>query len=215
KTTEVLGNILLEKYDRIDALIHNAGVWPSILTLNDDGIEIAFMVNHLAPFYLTHLLLSRLKESAPSRIVLVNAGLYLRGNFDPELTPWGKDFSRLNTYMNSKLCSILYMRKFAPMLEGSNVLINAVHPGVIKTGLVDFKGLLGFFLKIFKIFQRSIEFGARGPVNLALNPDIKTNGCYYDKLEKTEFVKKVLDDNLATSLWDLSLELCRLEKYGV
>ncbi|MHA2304330.1 MAG: SDR family NAD(P)-dependent oxidoreductase [Candidatus Hodarchaeales archaeon] len=176
KTTGDLGKALLEEHDRFDALIHNAGVWPSRLTLNDDGIEIAFMVNHLAPFYLTHLLLSRLKESAPSRIVLVNAGLYPRGNFVLELTPWGKDFSRFKTYMNSKFCSILYMRKFAPMLEGSKVLINAVHPGVIRTGLVDFKGLSGIM-----IFRKPIEFGARGPVNLALNPDIKTNGSYYDK----------------------------------
>jgi NAD(P)-dependent dehydrogenase (short-subunit alcohol dehydrogenase family) len=209
KTTGDLGKALLEEHDRFDALIHNAGVWPSRLTLNDDGIEIAFMVNHLAPFYLTHLLLSRLKESAPSRIVLVNAGLYPRGNFDLELTPWGKDFSRFKTYMNSKFCSILYMRKFAPMLEGSKVLINAVHPGVIRTGLVDFKGLSGIM-----IFRKPIEFGARGPVNLALNPDIKTNGSYYDKLEKKELAKKVLDDNLARILWDLSLELCSIKEYG-
>jgi hypothetical protein len=95
------------------------------------------------------------------------------------------------------------------MLEGSKVLINAVHPGVIRTGLVDFKGLSGI-----KIFRKPIEFGARGPVNLALNPDIKTNGSYYDKLEKKEVAKKVLDDNLARSLWDLSLELCSIKEYG-
>lgn len=214
RSTGSLGHILLKNYDRIDTLIHNAGVWPTKLETTEDGLELSFMVNHLAPFILNHYLLSRLKECSPSRIVLVNAGLYPRGNFNPELTPWGKDFSRLKTYMNSKFCGILYMRKLAPMLDGSNVIVNAVHPGVIRTGLGDYKRLVGFFLKVVKIFQKPIEFGARGPANLALNPDIKTNGSYYDKLEEKEFVKKALDDDLASKLWDLSLDLCGIKEYG-
>ncbi|MHA2304329.1 MAG: hypothetical protein ACXACU_02965 [Candidatus Hodarchaeales archaeon] len=47
-----------------------------------------------------------------------------------------------------------------------------------------------------------------------INSDIKTNGSYYDKLEKKELAKKVLDDNLARILWDLSLELCSIKEYG-
>jgi NAD(P)-dependent dehydrogenase (short-subunit alcohol dehydrogenase family) len=190
KKVKTLGDNLLSKYDQIDVLIHNAGVWPSKLIKTDEGLELAFMVNHLASFYLTHQLLRRLMESAPSRIVLVNAGLYPRGNFNPELTPWGGDFSRLKTYMNSKLCGMLYMRKFAPMLEETGVIINAVHPGVIRTGLGDFNGLVGVILRFSKVFQRSVRYGSKGPINLALNPEIRTNGC-------------------------LSSKLCKVEKYGV
>lgn len=215
KKLKTLGEKLLSKYEQIDVLIHNAGVWPSKLTKTCEGIELAFMVNHLAPFYLTHQLLRQLMENTPSRIVLVNAGLYPRGNFNPESTPWGGDFSRLKTYMNSKLCGMLYLRKFAPMLEGTGVIINAVHPGVIRTGLGDFHGMVGAVLKISKLFQRSIKFGSKGPVNLALNPEIRTNGAYYDKLERKEIEKKALDDELATELWDLSLQLCKIEKYGI
>ena len=214
KNIKALGDELQSKYDQIDVLVHNAGVWPSKLNKTEDGLEYAFMVNYLAPFYLTHQLLSRLKENAPSRIVLVNAGLYSRGNFNPEQTPWGGDFSKLKTYMNTKLCGILYMRKVAPMLEGTGVTINAVHPGVIRTGLGDFHGLVGVLLKISKLFQRSIKFGAKGPANLALNPEITTNGSYYDKMQREEIEGKALDDGLANELWDLSLKICDLEKYG-
>jgi hypothetical protein len=49
---------------------------------------------------------------------------------------------------------------------------------------------------------------------IMINSDIKTNGSYYDKLEKKELAKKVLDDNLARILWDLSLELCSIKEYG-
>ncbi len=37
--------------------------------LTKDGIELTWAVNHLAPFLLSKLLLQRLKESAPARII--------------------------------------------------------------------------------------------------------------------------------------------------
>ena len=215
KDVKALGDELINKYDQIDVLVHNAGVWPSKLNKTENGLECAFMVNYLAPFYLNHQLLSRLKESAPSRIVLVSAGLYSRGNFNPELTPWGGDFSKLKTYMNTKLCGILYMRKVAPLLEKTGVIINAVHPGVIRTGLGDFRGFVGVLLKLSKLFQRSVKFGAKGPTNLALNSEITTNGSYYDKMQREQIEAVALDDELADKLWDLSLEICHIEEYGV
>ena len=215
KDVKALGDELINKYDQIDVLVHNAGVWPSKLNKTENGLECAFMVNYLAPFYLNHQLLSRLKESAPSRIVLVSAGLYSRGNFNPELTPWGGDFSKLKTYMNTKLCGILYMRKVAPLLEKTGVIINAVHQGVIRTGLGDFRGFVGVLLKLSKLFQRSVKFGAKGPTNLALNSEITTNGSYYDKMQREQIEAVALDDELADKLWDLSLEICHIEEYGV
>jgi NAD(P)-dependent dehydrogenase (short-subunit alcohol dehydrogenase family) len=212
KTVKELGNVILGKYNRIDAIIHNAGVWPGIIELNEDGLELAFMVNHIAPLLLNHLLLPRLEESAPSRIILVNAGLYPRGHFEADLTPYGKDFSMLNTYMNSKFCNILYMRKFASLLENSGVTINAVHPGVIRTGLGNFKGPIGIVLKIFKIFQSSIKTGALGPINLAMNPQITTNGSYYDKLELKPFSENVLNEELVLLLWETSLRICQISE---
>ena len=215
RTVKELGIKILEKYDRIDAIIHNAGIWPGRLDLNEDGLESAFMVNHIAPFYLNYLLLPKLKESAPSRIILVNAGLYPRGKFDAELTPYGKDFSKLKTYMNSKFCNILYMRKVASLIDGSGVIINAVHPGVIRTGLGDFRGFFGILLKFFKIFQRSIETGASGPINLAIHPHIITNGRYFDRLVEKPFSENVLNEELVNLLWDTSLKICKIEKYSI
>jgi NAD(P)-dependent dehydrogenase (short-subunit alcohol dehydrogenase family) len=215
RTVNELGNNILHKYNSIDAIIHNAGIWPGKLNLNEDGLESAFMVNHIAPLLLNHIIFPRMKESAPSRIVLVNAGLYPRGHFKADLTPYGKDFSRIKTYMNSKFCNILYMRKYASLIANSGVTINAVHPGVIKTGLGEFKGLIGFSLNFFRLFQRSIETGALGPINLVLNPDITTNGRYYDQLTLKPFPEKVLNEKLVTLLWDTSLNICNTQQFLV
>ncbi|MHA2237116.1 MAG: SDR family NAD(P)-dependent oxidoreductase [Candidatus Hodarchaeales archaeon] len=215
KKVKALGDHILTECEKIDVLIHNAGIWPSKLIKTEDDLESAFMVNHLAPFFLNHLLLTRLKQSSPARIVLVNAGLYPRGNFIPELTPWGGDFSKMKTYMNTKLCGMLYMYKLAPMIETTGVSINAVHPGVVRTGLVEFGGAPGLVSKMIKPFLSSIERGARGPVNLALNSTIQTNGAYYDELEERQIHKNALDETLATRLWEISLKETGIAEYGV
>lgn len=206
-----LAQELLNRFPRIDVLIHNAGIWPSKLTKNKDGLEMAFMVNYLAPFYMTHLLLNRLKASNPARIVLVSAGLYVRGLVDLKRTPWGDDFHKIKTYMNTKLCGILFMRKLAGMLEGTGVAINAVHPGVIRTGLGDFGGVIGVILRGFKLFMDSPKKGAKGPIHLALSPNVQSNGSYYDKTKEKALVEKALDDSLANELWDLSEQLCGIQ----
>ncbi|MCA9961550.1 MAG: SDR family NAD(P)-dependent oxidoreductase, partial [Anaerolineales bacterium] len=104
--TRQLANTLLAQLPHIHVLVNNAGVWLTQRQLNVDGLEMTFMVNHLAPFILTNMLLARLQASAPARIVNVNAGLYVNGRFNLQQTPYGHDFHRLRTYANSKLGNI-------------------------------------------------------------------------------------------------------------
>src|SRR5690606_21609847 len=64
---------ILEIHPRIDVLIHNAGTFQSVRRTNTAGIELSLMVNHVAPFYLTHLLLHGLVGSHESRVINVNS----------------------------------------------------------------------------------------------------------------------------------------------
>jgi NAD(P)-dependent dehydrogenase (short-subunit alcohol dehydrogenase family) len=60
---------VLARYPRLDVLVNNAGAMYGTRQLTKDGIELTWAVNHLAPFLLSKLLLHRLKESAPARII--------------------------------------------------------------------------------------------------------------------------------------------------
>jgi NAD(P)-dependent dehydrogenase (short-subunit alcohol dehydrogenase family) len=211
RSTKELAAQILERFPRVSVLVNNAGLWPTKLEVNPDGLEMAFMVNHMAPFILGNMLLDLLKKNGPARIVNVNAGLYVNGKVNLEKTPYGKDFGKLMTYMNTKLCNIYFTQKFAGMIEGSGVTINALHPGVIRTGLGDRPGLLGGLYKFLKRGLDSPEKGAKAPVWLAVSPEVEgVNGAFYWEFTRKPYAKNARDAALREKLWNLSMKIASL-----
>lgn len=207
-STKKLAQTLLDGYPTIDALINNAGVWMTKKQLNEDGLEFSFMINHLAPFMLNQLLQERLIASAPSRIVCVNAGLYVKGKVDLEQTPYGHDFGRIRTYASSKLCNVLTLKQQASQLEGSGVTINMVHPGVIQSSLGDSKGIMGWLLRQVKKRWSTAEEGAEAPVWLATAPELaQTSGGYFDEKRQIPLDEVAQNEALADAIWRLSAQL--------
>lgn len=126
-------------------LVHNAGLWPSKRVLDEDGFEHAFVVNHLAPLALQRELLAR---GCVSRIMVVSAGLIVKGRFDATRTPQGEDFSSFRTYCTTKLCFAAAMRGVAAEHPELDVLV--LHPGVVRTDLGARGGPLGWLLSLVK-----------------------------------------------------------------
>jgi NAD(P)-dependent dehydrogenase (short-subunit alcohol dehydrogenase family) len=206
--TKQLAQALIERYPRIGLLVNNAGVWMTKRALNADGLEYCFMVNHMAPFILSNLLLDRLRANSPARIVNVSAGLYMKGKLDLEMTPYGKDFNSFTTYANTKLCNVLFTRQLAGVIQGSGVTVNAVHPGVIRTNLRGRPGLFGLVDRVIKRSWPPPEEGARAPVWLATAPELAgVNGKYFHLKVETEFAPNAQDDELSRKLWQFSAEL--------
>ncbi|PTL75864.1 SDR family NAD(P)-dependent oxidoreductase [Vitiosangium sp. GDMCC 1.1324] len=140
-----LGQRLAEAVTPGATLIHNAGLWPTKRVLTADGLETAFVVNHLAPLVMQQALLDagRLR-----RIMVVSAGLIVKGLFDSNRTPTGDDFSGIRTYCTTKLCFALAMRDLAAARPELDVVI--LHPGVVRTDLGARTGLLGWLLSLVK-----------------------------------------------------------------
>lgn len=196
---------LVEKVNKthpdINVLINNAGVWMTERTLNADGLEMSFMVNHVAPYILSKGLTPILTKNKPARIVNVNAGLYVTGNLNVKETPYGKDFHSIKSYANSKLCNTMFTIDYAKELEGSGVTINAVHPGVINTGLGDSPKLLSRMVKVIKRFWKKPEYGAIAPVWLAVSDEVEgANGNFYNEKKVMPYAEKVLEDKVRAYL---------------
>lgn len=211
KSTKDLAKNIIKKYPDISILINNAGIWPTKLEINANGLEMAFMVNHMAPFILCHMLLPQLIKNKPGRIINVNAALYPLGKVDIEKIPYGKDFGMTSTYINTKLCNIFFTQKFSETIQNSGVTVNAVHPGVIRTNLGIYPGVLGSIAKIYKLFLKSPKSGAKPPVWLATSPEVAAiNGKYFQLFRQKPYAKNALDPALRDKVWYLSLKLASL-----
>ena len=192
----------IRKLDQpFDCLINNAGVWMMSKVLNEDGLEMSFMVNYLAPYILCKELLPDLQRSGPSRIVNVNAGLYVKGKLDMERTPFGSDFHAIKTYANSKLCNVVASIHMANRIEGTNVTLNCVHPGVIRTGLGDSSRLISKLVNVIKLLWKKPPYGAIAPAWLATSEDVAgINGKYFNERKIMGYDDHVLDGSHQANL---------------
>jgi len=194
----------------LHVLLNNAGLINNNRKETVDGFEEVFSINHLAYFYLTHLLLEKLKEGTPSRIINVSSGAhaFVKGfNFDDVNSL--KEYKPFKVYGYSKLANILFTKKLSQVLENENIIVNCLHPGVVGTGFGQNNGIFSKILfNLSKPFMRSSEKGAETSIYLCSSPDVSdVSGQYFYncKIAKTTTWANNQED--ADRLWDLSKEL--------
>lgn len=204
---------LLERCDRIDVLVNNAGVVLGEYRLSEDGIETTFAVNHLAPFLLTNLLRERLQASAPARVVTVASDAHRGNAIDLEDLAQPRNYSAWRAYGVSKLANILFTRELARRLDGSGVTATCLHPGVVRTAFGR-RGpwFVQLWFKLAGAFLLSPEQGADTAIWLASSPDVEgASGGYYEKRRLSRPSKAAVDSETAAELWQLSGELTGLQ----
>ncbi len=197
----------------IDVLINNAGGTFLEFGLTEDGIEKTIATNHFAYFLLTNLLLEQIKKSAQGRIVNVASGSHYRGKINFESFAQNKGYFVMKAYGQSKLANVLFTNELAERLSGTNVTVNSLHPGFVKTkiGNKNATWYSGLFWSIVTLGAISVEEGAQTSVYLATSPDVKhITGKYFDKCKPKQPSKLALDKNLGKELWKKSEELCPL-----
>lgn len=211
---ETFAKQALAKYERIDVLMLNAGVVLDQRTTTKEGFESTFGVNHLGHFYLTELLLDRMRASAPSRIVVVASDAHkgARKGLDFDDLMYDKAYRPLDAYCRSKLANILFANELARRLDGSGVTVNSLHPGAVRTGLGasdDVKGMLGRVAYVLsRPFMISPERGARTSVYLASSPEVEgKTGGYYARCKPASRTAFAQDEAAAQRLWQISEEL--------
>jgi NAD(P)-dependent dehydrogenase (short-subunit alcohol dehydrogenase family) len=196
------------RFDRLDCLVHNAGVWPRTRRKTEDGFELTLGVNHLGPFFLTDALLPLLVRSAPARVVVLTSSMHREGAFnfeDPQFKV--RQHHGGTAYAQSKLANVLFTFALARRLAGQGVTVNAVHPGVVATGLRreappnarEPKNPL------------SPEEGAVGPLLLATSSALAAiTGAYFEGMEQKPAAAAANDVKAQERLWALSRALLKL-----
>jgi retinol dehydrogenase-12 len=212
RQTRALAESFRRRYPRLDVLINNAGVFLPERTETEDGFETTYQVNYLSHFLLTQLLLGELEKSEQGRIVNLTSSVYAVGRFDPRNLQSERRFSVLGTYSASKLFMLMFTRELARRLEGTRITANAVHPGIVRTRMMQHAPGAAFRILSYLSLPFSIspEHGARTSVYLASSPDVVgVSGGYFTRCRRAEAKNRFDTEENRELLWNLSLESVR------
>ena len=209
---------VVSRWDRLDVLVNNAGGTWSARQETAQGFEYTFGVNHLGHFYLTNLLLGRLRAGDGSRVINVTSvGHHAarRGmRFDDLQSE--RHYEAMEAYCRSKLANVLFTRQLAKRLAGDSggitpVTVNAVHPGPVRSSFGmdgDLHGFMNFGMRIARVFEISPKRGAKTSLHLAMSPDVAgKTGMYWVRSKPGHMSRQARSDEAAARLWDESERL--------
>lgn len=209
-----IGKEFNDKYEHLHLLINNAGGVYQQRELTEEGFEKTMATNHLSHFIITNILLDKIKNSAPARIVNVSSMSHYEGRWNPEDIHLAKKYFVMWAYSNSKLYNVLFTKYLAEQLNDSGVTVNCLHPGVVKTqiGNKNTKWWGGLAWKMLTVFKGiSEEEGAKTTLYLATSPEVENiTGKYFDKCKEKEPSKIANDFSAAKELWQMSKEMAKM-----
>jgi len=185
-------------HDRLDVLVNNAAVFKRRRIETADGFELMFATNFLGPFLLTNLLAPALRAGAPSRVITVSApttteldfaDLQSRANWRP-----------LHAFGASKMADLLFTFGLARRLEGTRVLANVVHPGLIKSDLMRELSAPARF--VVGLASRSPEQAAETLAYLASSAELEgVTGRFFKGTKLSESNVYSRDSDVQDRLW--------------
>ena len=212
-----LADEVLQRLSRIDVLVNNVGGYWNTRHVTVDGLERTFALNHLAPFLLTHLLLDRLKHSAPARVVTVSSHAHTSGRIDFDDLQGERSYSGAQAYDQSKLANVLFTYELARKLRVTPVTANSLHPGVVSTsfGAEDPSSVQRLFVPFMRPFMKTPAQGAATSIHVASAPDLEqVTGRYFVNSKPKRSSQRSYDEAAAARLWRVSADLVALTAAG-
>ncbi len=218
KSIRAFAEAFKNRYQRLDVLIHNAANFDHTqkkAVMTEEGVENVFATNHLGPFLLTHLLLDRLKASAPSRIITVaSKGLMTYPFLDIEFDnlKGEKKFNLQHAYYHSKQAQVMFTFDLAERLKGSGVTVHCVRVGNVAIPDDRLTHLPGFMKKMYNLkrkFSMTPEKMAETYVWLAADPlAASQTGGYWDAPNvEAKANKNAYNRETQKRLWEVTAKL--------
>ncbi len=211
-------NELTNEFENLDLLINNAGIMHPPKTLNSQGYEIQFAVNHLSHMLLTLKLIPLIEKIKNSRIITVTSLAQFFGKIGWRNLKAENYYNKQESYANSKLANIMFALELSKRFGNKNISSLAAHPGIAKTNLFNaqrpnpskFEKLS---LDLFSPIFQSAEMGSLPQLYAATSNDAKNGEHYgpkfnfrgYPKLSRTS--PNAINAIERKKLWDISYEI--------
>ena len=206
-----LAEILKSKYEKTDVLINNASVYKRTRVVTVDGFEEMFAANHLGPFLLTNLVLELLQAAVQvngsARILNITAPSTVMLNFND--LHGERNFNSLNAFGASKMANLLFTFELARRLENTGITVNAIHPGLTRSGIMrEASFLMRFFTRLASSPPEKVS-GAITQTAVATEFQ-KTTGKFLHNGKEIEASAYAHDRSAQQRLWELSEQLTAL-----
>lgn len=189
---------IYNRFDRLDVLINNAGVYRSERNITQEGLEETLAINYIAPFLFTNLLIDLLKKAKSSRIVNVVSRVQ-SNQFDFNDLQTEKGYSGVKAYAKSKTALILFTYFLAERLKNTDITVNCLHPGVINTKLLR---------SGFGAVGAPLLDGAKTLIFAAIAPELENVSGRYFVNNRSEPSKDITyDKEIQKKLWKKTKEI--------
>jgi NAD(P)-dependent dehydrogenase (short-subunit alcohol dehydrogenase family) len=201
-----------QRFGRLDVLINNAGVLWKKRKVTQKGLEATFHINHLGPFALSLALLDLLKQSAPSRIVMVSSKLHVGAPLDlDDLLYERRPYKGFGAYNASKLANVVFAKTLATRLAGSGVTVNSLHPGEAGTSIARDYGKA--MVTMMRLIYGSPKNAAKTPIFVASSPEAaQASGVFFKDCRIAPHSPLADDAALRDRLWSSSEALIRMAR---
>lgn len=201
----------------IDVIIHNAGLTLTKQQLTDEGLDVVFVVQYLASFIINYKLMEKLKTQEGARIIMNNSeghrfvpwGLYL-----DDLNWKKRRYTGLKAYGSAKLAQLLSTHIFKENFEGSNVTINSMHPGAVRSTSGKDNGRLYKWYKrnVLDKMLRPTEIASDSLYYLGVSKNLEgISGKFFNLTTEELPSPPAWDIDEARKLWQVSLGMCNLK----
>jgi NAD(P)-dependent dehydrogenase (short-subunit alcohol dehydrogenase family) len=204
--------VVKSTHERIDVLINNAAIYKSRRELSTDGLELMFVTNHLGPFLLTHLLLPALRTSGSARVLNITAPSTVELDF--ENLQAERNFNSLHAFGATKMMNLLFTFELARRLENSCVTVNAVHPGLARSSLMNEAGAITRLL--LRLAGAPAQRVAVDIIRVAMDPEFeKVTGRFFHKGKEIEAPAYAQNRQAQERLWELSSNLAQVSEVDI
>lgn len=212
-SVRALAATVQKNYPKLEVLINNAGIGKAERVLSEEGLELTFAVNHLAPFLLTNLLLPTLKASAPARIINVSSVVHRWAYLDFDNLQGEQRYRMDSAYNQSKLANVFFTYELARRLRGTGITANSLEPGMTRTRFArEYRGFKKLMTRLWRPFMKTPEQAAETILYLATSGEVEgVSGKHFVNKRPVTSSKTSYDPTLASRLWTVSLELTGLD----
>ena len=192
-------------HPRLDVLVNNAAVASRKRKVTDEGHELTWATNVLAPFLLTRLLGGALRAAPHPRVVNVASEAHRRGEIHWDDLELSRRYSAWRAYAQSKLALLLLTRELAR--REPDLAVNVVHPGTIATGI--WRDVPWIARVLLDRLLPGPQKGAGPLVRLATDPALDgVSGRYFERYRDAEPSRAGQDDAAASRLWEIVVRAC-------